>query len=925
MNVLAIVDAISWTLLHFLWQAAIVALVLALLLRLFRARYAASSLAMLSLPLLAAATLLIQLGVFTSAPAPTQQPAAAPPLAASTASREAAPPTLSTMHSATAQSLAPTASSPPAIPGAPYSAATPAISPHWLARWQSWLVSAWLCGTALLCLRFLFRWQAVRRIRHVALPLPQDSPWPERLLVLAKRISATSTVRLLTSTRIDVPIAIGVLRPLIVVPVSMFSTLTPDQVDAILLHELAHIRRHDFLVNLLQSVVETVFFFHPAVWWISSRMRLHREFCCDDIASAACRDRSQYAWALTALEESRGRAHLALASAADGNRRGNLLGRIERLVGGNRDPQRASAWELLAVALLLAASATALVTLGVGFPAKAGDEPSPAATGQKTPPATPGAPAASAPVPSNRHFLNVVGENGKPAAHNGVVAARVGFPLDGDLQWSAQRDRDGLVSLAGLPDGLHTLILAPEFSNRTVFTLTLPAEKRVIDAPLRSMEEWRSTELSLNASFDPLPQRDAVVRLRIANNTRQTLRITERDICLEAGTKDTRHFGLSPAWRKKDADELPVTKIEQGQTGEMEFKWSDWIRDGLWFNDRSYPRVEIGPALPDAKQGHISVRVWVRSHGLLPITLPHPSLLAPRAAAQAPQHAPTGPAAADEDIDPLTKQLFREYVVRNGKISTNRVAAAIELVAARSRGNARFQETVIEEFEKSCQDKDSSTVRRNLLKLMRKMLAAEGALRWHYERPQDGEPFAAAVSPPIPADPKVLYADSKMLACILARGRQSDRSDIDSYVLAIRAAHHPQGKQFLLDVLQNPESTDPFDANDPDVNQGKWPDNLGGSWRDAKFHAAVALAELGEPDGVQWLIAKAKPNDFGLDGSVFRVPHARSASGSLRESCRYALADLSGIQPDGDADRWSTWWAENKAKFVPQPITLRLD
>src|SRR5690606_9929357 len=105
--------------------------------------------------------------------------------------------------------------------------------------------------------------------------------------------------------------------------------LTAEQLRAILAHELAHVRRYDYLVNLLQSVVETLLFYHPAVWWVSRRIRIEREHCCDDLAVAACGDRLTYARALAEMEHLRG-GRTMLAAAATG---GSLLSRIQRLIG----------------------------------------------------------------------------------------------------------------------------------------------------------------------------------------------------------------------------------------------------------------------------------------------------------------------------------------------------------------------------------------------------------------------------------------------------------------------------------------------------------------------------------------------------------------------------------------------------------------
>ena len=109
-------------------------------------------------------------------------------------------------------------------------------------------------------------------------------------------------VALLESARVEVPMVVGWLRPAILVPVAALSGLTALELEAILAHELAHIRRHDYLVNLLQCVVEALMFYHPATWWISRVIRREREHCCDDMAVAACRDRLVYARALAAME-----------------------------------------------------------------------------------------------------------------------------------------------------------------------------------------------------------------------------------------------------------------------------------------------------------------------------------------------------------------------------------------------------------------------------------------------------------------------------------------------------------------------------------------------------------------------------------------------------------------------------------------------
>ena len=148
-------------------------------------------------------------------------------------------------------------------------------------------------------------------------------------------------VRLLESALVEVPTLIGWLRPTILVPASVFIGLTPDQLEAILAHELAHVRRYDYLVNLFQTVIETILFYHPAVWWISRKLREERENCCDDIALEVMQNRLVYVSALARLEEGRS---MPLVLTASG---GSLLQRIKRIVGANN--RKVSAWPLWAL------------------------------------------------------------------------------------------------------------------------------------------------------------------------------------------------------------------------------------------------------------------------------------------------------------------------------------------------------------------------------------------------------------------------------------------------------------------------------------------------------------------------------------------------------------------------------------------------
>ena len=200
----------------------------------------------------------------------------------------------------------------------------------------------------LLSARLGLAWVSIERLRRRALaPVPEAVT--ARAADLARRLSLSRAVRVVQSAGVQVPAVVGWLRPVVLLPVSALTGLSPAQLDAVLAHELAHVRRHDFAVNLLQTAAEVLLFYHPASWWISRRIRAEREHCCDDIAVSLCGDRVVYATALADLETLRGRETLALA-ATDGP----LLQRVRRLLSPSSSAPRPSGWRAAAVPLVLA-------------------------------------------------------------------------------------------------------------------------------------------------------------------------------------------------------------------------------------------------------------------------------------------------------------------------------------------------------------------------------------------------------------------------------------------------------------------------------------------------------------------------------------------------------------------------------------------
>lgn len=189
-----------------------------------------------------------------------------------------------------------------------------------------WLAPAWIAGVILFYARFAAGYLFVRRLRTRGVC---DAPfeWKANFARLCAALKITATVQLLESCFAHTPIVVGHLRPVILMPVGLLAGLPVGQVEALLLHELAHIRRRDYLVNAVQRAVEGLLFYHPAAWWATRVIRTERENCCDDIVTSI-RDAHEYATALATLEQNRidGRYPAVAASG------GNLVNRIRRLL-----------------------------------------------------------------------------------------------------------------------------------------------------------------------------------------------------------------------------------------------------------------------------------------------------------------------------------------------------------------------------------------------------------------------------------------------------------------------------------------------------------------------------------------------------------------------------------------------------------------
>jgi bla regulator protein BlaR1 len=221
--------------------------------------------------------------------------------------------------------------------------------PGWLQDKLAWLVMCWTACTAALTVRMGL---GLLWIGRVARTHAGDPQWQARLSAMALRFGVSREVRLRVIDNLASPITAGWWRPVVLVPASLISGMPPDLLEALLAHEMGHVKRFDYLVNLGQNVVETLLFYHPAVWWISGRIRAEREQIADDLAASHLGEPRRLALALSELEKLQFSTH-HLAMAANG---GDLMSRIKRLI---RPDAQALNWKAAIPVLGLAAACIA--------------------------------------------------------------------------------------------------------------------------------------------------------------------------------------------------------------------------------------------------------------------------------------------------------------------------------------------------------------------------------------------------------------------------------------------------------------------------------------------------------------------------------------------------------------------------------------
>jgi len=296
-----LLQALGWTLVHFVWQGAALAALFAVANNLCRRATTRYALAVITLVMMFVAPVI----TFTSL---KQQRVPAVTYGAQRPLASAVKP----VQGVSVQ----------ARPSAP-ALETPAVQ----AAGMLLFVEAWFLGVVLLSLRtagglFLIERMRRKEIRPVARELY------EKCLALQRRMGLDRVIKYSECLRLDAPAVLGWFRPIVLLPARTLTGLSEEQIEMVIAHELAHIRRLDCFVNLFQIGVETLLFYHPAVWWVSQRIRIEREHCCDDEAVAICGNAVSYARALALMEGWRTAPSLMMAA-----NRSPLSQRVVRLLG----------------------------------------------------------------------------------------------------------------------------------------------------------------------------------------------------------------------------------------------------------------------------------------------------------------------------------------------------------------------------------------------------------------------------------------------------------------------------------------------------------------------------------------------------------------------------------------------------------------
>ena len=465
-----LVPALGHALLDFLWQGAIIGLLAALALHSLRqarpqARYAVACSALLACVLLPLVSVIARLA--TTWPAPLYAAPFAP------------------------------------LPGIADGLHTPSVllglttSAVQLDPLLPWIVASWAAGAFVLSLRIPLGLMWIHRLRQSACS-PIQTAWQLRLDALAVHFELRRRVALRVVDKLDSPVSAGWWRPVVLLPTAVIARMPTDLIEALLAHELAHIRRHDYLINLLQNAVEAVLFYHPVIWWLSSRIRIERELIADQLAAeVACTPR-HLAVALSELSDLRASHHVPqLTQAARG---GDLLARIERLVrpAGDTHPGARIVFPMLG---LLAAGIASYSYAQVGMPDA--DAMSPSTHATEVDHTRAGSPRETiALVTKGDSTIRIWGPNDDLPA---IEAAKRG--MDGDFLWIYRAGKDYVVIDPSLLERAHQAWHQTESLSQQIETLNkqLQVHSSKADALGKRME-------ALSAAQEPSPEARAAMR-----------------------------------------------------------------------------------------------------------------------------------------------------------------------------------------------------------------------------------------------------------------------------------------------------------------------------------------------------------------------------------------------------------------------------
>lgn len=352
----SVANALTLTLLHFLWQGLLVAIIYwtllpAIAIRTNRLRYALSLLAISVMALCPLATFTV---VYDSA---VPQNEIAGLVATTRPSLQADSPAHSRITRLADSQESGSVEATETSPDRDVTGNRPTFTffQQTLDASQPFVLLVWMTGVLFSGVRLMAGLGNVVWLRWGRMEIASELV--HRSQTIARRLGVTSA-RVFSSTHIREAAVVGFLRPMVLLPASWLTAFPTNVLEAVIAHELAHIRRYDVWVNLLQRTVETLLFYHPAVWWLSNRIRLEREMCCDVLAAEITGDRGDYAIALEQIGKLQVRGTLHLSPAFMGDRKMNMLNRVQNVLGLNVKAEREPAWVVgliaIAIPLLLA-------------------------------------------------------------------------------------------------------------------------------------------------------------------------------------------------------------------------------------------------------------------------------------------------------------------------------------------------------------------------------------------------------------------------------------------------------------------------------------------------------------------------------------------------------------------------------------------